>query len=81
MEKRSNYEIAENRTFVLLGVVRHKSDQYIVWHLKLSSPCKSFTAKSLNSMKNQTKNLSVLPTPLPNSRNFSQCRWKHSVEN
>ena len=27
MGKRSNYEIAENRTFVLLSVVRHKSDQ------------------------------------------------------
>ena len=27
MEKRSNYEIAENSTIALLSVVRHKSDQ------------------------------------------------------
>ena len=47
MGKRSKYAMAENHTFVLLDVVRHKSDQLLVWHLKLSPPFESFTAKDL----------------------------------
>ena len=51
MGKRSNYAIAENRTFVLLSVVRHISDQLYIMGFEIIAPTQQLHNKELEHNK------------------------------